>query len=296
MAETSWSFAGKQTEQEETPAPETFTTQDVERWLSVEPEKYSNICAVLYGADGTGKTGAAMDCWTKEALKENKKIIVFDLDGSAGPIKSSYHKNNPNIVIFDPVILTPRGDIDYVTTYNKVLAVTKYLSEKELELGLHAVVFDGLDTFLKICEYVMRYEDLKLDPDTQIKDNWQWARRNRRYLTVVLLLKKLSCEKYFTTHLKEQLRWVPTGHGSERVLQVVGTKPDWERTTPGIMFQKIAMERKEVDGKVILEAKVEKAKGRLELEGALYTVAIVEKGNTQWFGLNPLYDEFRKVA
>lgn len=284
---------------EETPEPQVFSNTDVEGWLKKPAKRqvHSKLCAVLYGVDGVCKTGAAMDCYTEDDMKAGKKIIVYDLDGSAGPIMDKYHdKWYDNIVIFDPIELTEKGEIDYVTTYNKILAMTKYLSEREDTLNLHAVVFDGLDTLLKICEYVMRYEDLKTDPDTQIKDSWQWQRRNRRYMTVVLLLKRLRCMKFFTTHLKEEKEWEQSG--TKRKLTVKGSHPDWEKSTPGVMFQKISLQRIEVqeNNEVIFEATIEKAKGALHLEGKKYTVARVQSGATKWFGLHEMYEEMERAT
>jgi len=285
-----WSFAGNA--KEEMPEPQVFSNDQVEQWFKAgKNTAASKVCAVLYGHDGVCKTGAAMDCYSEEDIKAGKQIIVFDLDGSAGPIKSKYHKDVDNIVVFDPFVLTPKGEIDYVSTYNKILAATRYLTEKEREINLHAVIFDGLDTLLKICEYVMRYEDLKLDPNTQIKDSWQWQRRNRRYQTVVLLLKKLKCMKFFTTHLKEEKKW--RSAGDKRELVTEGYHPDWEKGTPGMMFQKILLERKSVpdEGMVVFEATMEKAKGALHLEGKTYTVACVKGGETEWYGLKQMIKE-----
>jgi hypothetical protein len=278
--------------QEQPNEPQTFTNKDVEQWLKPQKEtQHSNVCVVLYGQDGVGKSGAAIDCYTEEDIKNNKKIVIFDLDGSAGPIVHKYHeKNGHNILLFDPTVLTPQGDIDYVTSYNKILAVTKYLVEKEDELNLKAVVFDGLDTLLKICEYVMRYEDLKIDPDVQIKDAFNWSKRNRRYLTIVLLLKHLKCDKYFTTHMKDVQIWK---RGPEPGLEKIGEKPDWEKSTPGIMFQKVFLKRIQVDNQTSFEAIVEKAKGALDLEGSIHKVAEKTNDGFRWYGLKTLFDRFR---
>lgn len=273
---------------EEEFVPQTFTPEDVKAMLDKKPVKQrSSLCAVLYGHDGVGKSGAAMDCRNEQEVKDGKQVIVIDLDGSAGPLMK-YFEYDENMKILDPIILTMKGDIDYVTSYNKVLAITKYLLENEDSLNLHAVILDGLDSLLKMCEYVMRFEDLKKDPDTQIKDSWQWARRNRRYLTVVLLLKRLRCDKFFTTHFKELKQW----KGGE--LSTIGFRPIWEKSTPGVMFQKIRLERNDTEGGITLfEAKVEKAKGALHLEGRSFPLAEVTPGKTTWIGLKELYDELR---
>ena len=249
----------------------------------------SAICAVMFGHDGTTKSGVCMDCRSAEEIKAKKQVLILDLDGSAAPLKMKYFKGDPNIKIFDPFMLMPDGDIDYVATYNKILAIVRYIRTNEAELNLAAVVLDGLNTLLKICEYVMRYESLKVDPDAQIHDRWQWAMRNRRYLVPVILIKKLHCKRFFTTHLKELKNY----SGSQLIH--MGWVPDWEKSTPGIMFQRVMLERKDVQGNVTFMAHVEKAKGALQLEGKEYKVAEVTKASVKWYGLkDTLYAELEK--
>ena len=135
----------------------------------------------------------------------------------------------------------------------------------------------------------MRFENLKVDPDVQIKDRWQWAIRNRRYLVPIILIKKLHCKRFFTTHLKELKQYV----GGQLIhLEWV---PDWEKSTPGIMFQRVELSRREVGSDVIFDAKVKKAKGALQLEGKTYTVAEVKGDKVIWHGLqDTLYTELEK--
>jgi len=278
------------------PAPTSnFSDENVREWLAkgAKHTGHSGINMVLYGHDGTGKTGAAIDCRTKQQKADGKKLIVFDLDGSAGPVKSAYHKDDENIVVFDPFEVHKDGKIDYVTTFNKILVTTKYIVQNEEELNLAAVVFDGLDTFLKICEYVMRYQDLKIDANVQIKDSWQWSKRNRHYNTVVMLLKRMRCDKIYTTHLKAKMSWKRIGDKSELVVD--SWDPDWEKQTPGLMFQKVLMERRELVGEDTVEflAKVEKSKGALELEGVEHLVAVKRGKEVEWHGIHALLDKFR---
>jgi len=249
----------------------------------------SAVCAVMYGHDGTTKSGVCMDCRTKEEIKDKKQVLILDLDGSAAPLKMKYFRGDPAIKVFDPFMLLSDGNIDYIATYNKILAIIRYIRKNESELNLAAVVLDGLNTLLKTCEYVMRYENLKVDPDAQIHDRWQWAMRNRRYLVPVILIKKLHCKRFFTTHLKELKNYT----GGQ--LMHMGWAPDWEKSTPGIMFQRVLLERKEIQGNVSFIASVKKAKGALQLEGKEYTVAEVTKTSVKWHGLkDTLYAELEK--
>lgn len=598
----SWANVGGASDSDDPKPKADFGDEDVEKWLrrGAKHTGHSSINMVLYGHDGTGKTGAAMDCRTQVQKERGEKLIVYDLDGSAGPIKEKYHGDDENIVIFDPFEVHADGKIDYVTTYNKILVTTRYLVQNEGKLELAAVVFDGLDTLLKTCvpegtmitmddlrarpieslsigdgvatrqgkstieaistqtkpvidiqtarnkltvthdhpvfarknywgyfqwikagelqpgyhmamllpqldvpsthltlaqcellghlvaegnisgryspgysntyperfkellsetfpelelnfthavhynivkktrgnkpnslkewlkqlglwgtlshtvfvpdavkygskkqlqafmegylfgdgyisrertqaysvspqlrddleyifwrlgyianrhggavnvdylksgrvynpknyrgtifadritnieeagkaevidltvspyhefaanrlvvhncEFVMRHIDLKVDPNVQIKDSWQWSKRNRHYNTVVMLLKRMKCDKIYTTHLKAKMSWKKIGDKSELVVD--SWSPDWEKMTPGMMFQKVLMERREIVGEDTVEftAKVEKAKGALELEGKEYMVAVKRSDEVVWNGIHDMLEGFR---
>jgi hypothetical protein len=294
-----WSETQKELQAEtEKVKPKTFSPTDAANIVSgkVKSSPASSICMSLYGHDGTCKSGVLLDSRFPDEIKAGKKVIIIDVDGTAGPLKEKYFPEDENIRIVDPFMLLPDGEIDYISTYNKILAVVKYIYENEETLNLAAVGLDGLDTLLKMCEYVMRYEDLKADPEAQIKDRWQWANRNRRYLVPIFMLRRLKCRKLFTTHYKELKQYA---RGQLIHLDWV---PDWEKSTPGLMFQKVRMERTEQGNKVLFKAHVEKAKGALELEGRDYVVAEVDadpknKALPKWHGLQELFAviENRKV-
>jgi hypothetical protein len=280
-------LSGKATAEDE--APKTFNNAEVASWITgaIKRETRSPICAAIYGEDGVGKSGVMMDCRSEEEVKAGKKVIIIDLDASCSPLKEKFFPDDDGMIILDPTTLLQDGKVDYVTTYNKVLAIIRYITENEESLNLKAVCLDGLDTLLKICEQVMRYEDLKVDPNVQIKDQWQWSKRNRRYLTVIQLIKHLHCDRFFTTHMKEIKEY--------RAGQLVtkDSKPDWEKSTPGIMFQKLFLKRTTSSAGTVFIAVVEKAKGALEVEGKEYTFAEVSKAGTKWTGLKEFYNTLR---
>ncbi len=287
-----WKNTSKQlkTESEAKAKAPAFSPSDIEKMFDEAGKDTveSNVCCVFYGHDGTTKSGVAMDCRTPQETKDKKQVLVIDLDGSAAPLKMKYFKNDPSIKVFDPLELMADGNIDYVATYNKVLAIIHYIKDNEAELNLAAVVLDGINSLLKICEYVMRYETLKIDADAQIHDRWQWSIRNRRYLVPVILIKRLHCKRFFTTHLKELKQYV----GGQLIH--LSWVPDWEKSTPGIMFQRVELARREIKGDVVFEGSVKKAKGALQLEGKTYKVAEVAGGKTNWYGLHNLFEELEK--
>lgn len=166
--------------------PEEYTLDDAKSWIEQGAQKSASaICAGVYGIDGTGKTGVCLDTRTNEEIKQGKKVLVFDLDGSAGPLKRKYFDDDENIVIFDPMVLTKDGTIDYVSMYNKMLVMAKYLLENQYEMDLKTVIIDGLDKLLKTCvsgdtlinpkgmkpmkieDYYNKYDDLEVPIKTR---------------------------------------------------------------------------------------------------------------------------------
>jgi hypothetical protein len=273
--------------------PKTFSSADAKALLSGQQTKIeqSPVSMVLYGHDGVCKSGACLDSRFEDEIKAGKKVIVIDIDGSCGPLKMKYYPNDDNIIIVDPFEIGDDNEIDYVTTYNKLLAIVKEIYDNEADYNLACVALDGLDTLLKMCEYVMRYEDLKIDPQARLKDQWQWANRNRRYNVPIFMLRRLKCRKLFTTHYKE----LKTYAGGQ--LTHMAWTPDWEKATPGMMFQKVELRREANKGQVQFVGKVEKSKGALALEGKEYLVAEVAGKEFKWHGLKKLFAELegRKV-
>jgi len=271
-----------------------FTSADIARVVEQNKKVVakSNICAVFYGVDGTGKTGAAIDCRTPEEIKEGWKVYVIDFDDGCAPLKYKYYDNDENLILLDPTYIGEDNKPDYVATYDKTLAIIKYILEQEKAgENIKAVVLDGLDSLLKTCEYVMKIEDLKIDPQAQITQSWEWGKRNSKYYTILLLLKRLKCYKFYITHMKDLKKWTIVPGSGERELSVVGSKPNWQDQTPNMMFQKVLFTREDSNGKVILKAKVEKCKTNISLEGKEVVIAEITKDKAKWYGIKDLLSQ-----
>lgn len=262
-------------------------------WIKTQQKtEVSPINLVVYGLDGTTKSGICMDI--REANEMDKKVFVIDIDGSATPIKEAYWGNDENVIVVDPIEITEGGDIDWISSYNRILDVCKWLRKHETELNLKGVVLDGLDTLLKICEYKMKVEDLKVNPQARVTDLWSWQFRNSAFLLVVKLIKGLKCDSLYTTHLKELKGWV-TEAGKGKTLAVTGHIPEWEKSTPGLMFQKLSAERVEKGKVVEWKVKVDKCKTNSMLEGKVYEVLRVDhaKDEVIWKGIKTFLKECR---
>jgi hypothetical protein len=108
-----------QTEAEKS-KPKTYSPADAKALLQKPQTKQdsSPVSMVLYGHDGIGKSGICLDSRFPDEVAAGKKTIIFDIDGSCGPLKMKYYPNDDNIIIIDPMELTSDGEIDYVSTYN----------------------------------------------------------------------------------------------------------------------------------------------------------------------------------
>ena len=116
----------------------------------------SNVCLALYGFDETAKSGIAMDCRNDQEKKDGMKEIVFDLDSGCAPLKVIYHDNDKNIIIKNPLVRDEYKKVDYEATFAKLKAGLDYIERNLTTMKVKAIIFDGLDKFLKICEYSMR--------------------------------------------------------------------------------------------------------------------------------------------
>lgn len=289
-------------ENEEEVKPQTFTVDDVEQELkelettqkTAKVRTHSPLCCVLYGLDGTAKTGITLDSRTEEQKKAHKKVYILDLDESAAIVKYAYWADDDDIVIIDPVVLGEDHKKDYVSTYNKLAAYVHLLKKKDVAGEIATVSLDGLDTFLKDCEMVMRYQDLKIAPDKRITNSWDWGKRNIHYYNIVFLLKRFSCNRFFTTHLKPIKKFSET----RNELITLKYEPNWQSEFPGKMAQRILCQRNpnEETGEVVFEALIEKSKGALHLEGKIFPIAIVKENKTEWLGLHAYFDEVYKAT
>jgi hypothetical protein len=266
--------------QDKASAEVVFSDDKIQQWLFGNMEKSSsNVCAAFYGFDGTAKSGIALDCRSQKEREEGYKVIVFDLDGGCAPLKVIYHNNDPNIVIKNPLVRDALKNIDYEMTFGKLKASLDYIERNIETLKIKAIVFDGIDRFLKICEYSMR-EEIGKDI-TEGVNYLYWKMRNQKYNDVMEQIKLMDVDRYFITHIKKD------DQGE--------SFPDWEKKTSDIVFQKVRCFRESSvengDKIVYLKAEIEKCKTNLLLEGKVYTVSETIQhadgtSTARWYGLN----------
>lgn len=273
----------------------------------------SPICAGVAGYDGTCKSGVALDIrpmqmgsdrqWEIRDDWKNLDVISIDMDASSAPLKDQFFSDDKHMIVMDPLVLLDeprkRGGvqkvsdiIDHVSTYNKLIAIARYLYNNQHELEVGAIIGDGYSMFLKTCEHVMRYEDLRdIGPGVKINDQWQWQNRNDKYSIIFELSKRMKANFVLTAHYKDLEKY------QAGKLSKVGEKIDWEKRTPGKLFQMINCSRIVVGDKIQFIAEVMKAKGAPHLEGYKHIVMEVEeKGGervTTWHGFWMVWEAFR---
>ncbi len=249
------------------------------------------ICGVS-GDPGTGKTGICLDCRTEEE-KKTHWVFVLDFDEGAEPTWRQHWSSDDKVFIYNPHVYKDDMTIDYLATADmarffigmvKEAIETKKISlddeEESIEVeAVKAIVFDGLDTWLDTTNMIARLNHIKgNDPRQADKVKMvptQWFARTQEYQRLFKAACQLECHKFFITHMKE----VHDG------FEVVGQKPDWEKSTTAKLYQHIHTYREERNGKTSLYAKVTKSKTNAANEGQAFLIFENQKGKVTWNGL-----------
>ena len=252
------------------------------------------ICGIS-GDPGTGKTGLALDCRTEEERKTNW-VFVLDFDEGAEPTWRQHWSSDDKVFIYNPHVYKEDMTIDYLATADmarffigmvKEAIDTQKISfdEEEIEVkAVKAIVFDGLDSWLDTTNMIARLNHIKgNDPRQADKVKMvptQWFARTQEYQRLFKAACQLECHKFFITHMKE----VHDG------FEVVGQKPDWEKSTTAKLYQHIVTYREERNGKTSLYAKVTKSKTNAENEGQSFLLFKNINGMVTWNGLDSVKD------
>ncbi len=144
-------------------------------------------------------------------------------------------------------------------------------------------MMDGMDTWLKNCEYHMRENELEQNKISDKVSHKNWYIRDKPYNQALMLAKSLPCPTVFITHMKD----VFNGSYEDGNLVLVDQVPEWGKLTPNQMYQRIECTTVEKQGVTTFYAEVKKAKGRLYLEGKKHKVAEVKsEDDYKWYGFD----------
>jgi len=241
-----------------------FTDSDVKSWFDAGAKSTSKVCCMVYGDDGTGKTGVVFDYLTAEDAKAGFKLVSIDLDGGGMPLKTTYHKDKgANLVVLDPLVTmeTDEGtEIDYKNTFARIRAIVRYIRNNYAKEKIKAVVFDGLSTALSYAEQQMRLDKhIAVDGGVQTR---YWLMRNKLFLETLEQIKSIPIAKFFIAHRN----FIMSTDSSSVVSK-----------TNAMMIQKIRCERKDTPTSVVFTATIDKSKYNVNDEGAKFDFCEVNK-------------------
>ena len=263
-----------------------------QRQKLLEQKQAYLICGIS-GDPGTGKTGIALDCRTDKELKTHW-LFILDFDEGAEPTWRQHWSNDDKVVIFNPYVYREDMTVDYFATADMarffIAMVNEAITDKQIEWdgetveipNVKAIVFDGLDSWLDTTNMIARMNHIKGgDPRAADKVKMvptQWFARTEEYKRLFKAACQLECHKFFITHMKE----VHDG------FDIVGRKPDWEKSTTAKLFQHVECVKEERGKTTKLFAKVKKSKTNAENVGQTFTLLENESGKIVWNGLDAL--------
>ena len=263
----------------------------------------NNIVTGLYGEDGTCKSGISLEIRSQDDIDCGRKLYIIDFDKGVLPLINEYYSekvndefilnengkriHDPNIILINPTIRIKdgenRGGVDWKSTIEMTMSSLMYIDELDPN-ETAGCILDGLDTWLKNCEYNMEENELgQTNLKTKVSQK-DWYIRDKPYNQALMLTKSLPCPTIFITHMKDKYDGYENGQ-----LNKIGSEPHWGKLTPGQMFQRIlcTVDNRTILGTTTFYAEVQKAKGRLYLEGKKYKIAEVKNENEyKWNGFD----------
>tara|TARA_Y100000310_G_scaffold267782_1_gene280005 strand:- start:28258 stop:29148 length:891 start_codon:yes stop_codon:yes gene_type:complete len=223
----------------------------------------SMFCSLIYGEDGTGKSGLLQSY----PLKGKEKMMILDLDGGNEPLLHTYNTNKiNNIYVVNPLTMFKDGNnvsIDYKETMNKVRLYIEWLSRNIEKESIKVVALDGLSQLLKYAELQMRLEQY-LTPDKGVEYRY-WKNRNKMFLELLEQIKSLPIDTFFVSHADFIIL-----EGDEEIAKV-------KKDTNRMMWQKLRCIRKVLNDKVVYSVMVDKSKYNVNVEGQEFGFLEVDK-------------------
>ena len=281
-----------------------LTHEEVAEVIKNQQEEYqNNIVAGIYGNDGTCKSGISLEIRSQDDIDCGRKVFIIDFDKGVLPLIDEYYSkkidgefvlnekgkriHDPNIILINPTIRIKEGDnrggVDWESTIKMTMSSLMYIDELDPD-EIAGCILDGLDTWLKNCEYNMEENELgQTGLKTKVSQK-DWYIRDKPYNQALMLTKSLSCPSIFITHMKDVYDGYENGQ-----LNKIGSEPHWGKLTPGQMFQRILCTASKdlISGTTTFSAEIQKAKGRLYLEGKKLKIAEVKNENEyEWKGFD----------
>lgn len=173
--------------------------KEVMDWLQEDDIDYNTFIMLVYGVDGTMKTGFLMEY----LARAGKETLYLDIDGNSKRIKTKFHKDskihvkNPIKTRYEVKEGRVTAVIDYIETFNTIQLALKAAADNP---GMYdAVVIDGLSTLL---DYAM--EQTKVEKHINADGNIavQYYQLRKKYFLGVLEITRAieKADKFFIGH------------------------------------------------------------------------------------------------
>lgn len=246
--------------------------KEIEDWILSGSENPQQVVALVYGADGTAKSGIALSY----PLKEGEKMIILDLDGGDIPIAKTFHKERyekGDIIIKDPTTVNVEsGEIDYEETFRKIKLTSEWVKNNHKKHNIKLFIVDGISTLLKYSEFKMREFFNKTVVDGM--DMRFWKIRSKIFLEILTIAKSIPINVIFIAH--EDFIAKKEEEFSSGVKQRCNQ----------MAFQKIRCEKTEDKDKIVYHVIIDKQKYNAVQEGQKINVIINDKVKKQieWKG------------
>jgi hypothetical protein len=180
---------------------EAFDMKQVEDWINEPNDLDNNFIMLIYGVDGTAKTGILLDY----LHSQKKRTLYLDVDGNAKALFKRFHKEaNDYIKLKNPLLTKvvmkqglPDVVIDYKATFARIKLAIKYAADHP---GMYdALVIDGLSTLLDYAAEQMKMEK-NIAADGTVNLNY-WKSRKAKFLDVLEQVRSIEkCDKFFIGH------------------------------------------------------------------------------------------------
>ena len=128
---------------EEKQVAKPLDTSEIEKWLFTKKDVDDFFCCLIYGKDGSGKSGIVQSF----PLGKDETMVILDLDGGNTPLLR-YNKGK-NIIVKNPLTTAITEDgviIDYVASMNKIKSTVNYIRNNYKKKNITVFCLDGLST------------------------------------------------------------------------------------------------------------------------------------------------------
>lgn len=259
--------------QSSSPVKKEEQEEDIGKYMlsEVEEDDYEQLlCVMMYGKDGTAKSGIMLDYLNDQDLKDGKRAVVIDLDGGNIPLLIKHHKERCHkagrklkdaYIVKNPLFEAEDGSFDYAKTFERINKIIKWVKANHKEYNIKFLTFDGLSTALKHAEQQMRLDKhLAADGGVQLR---YWLVRNKMFIETLEHIKALPISKFFIAHEDFVLK---TGEENSAV----------KEKTNAMMHQKIRCDRVKTPTGIKFQATIDKNKYSTAVEGKIYTICEVD--------------------